>query len=311
MNHPLAIVLAAFKPTYLRRAVESVLSQTNRKFNLYIFDDASPYDLRNQLLGLPSAVDCYYRFEKNIGGKSIVQQWQRCISHTNGEPWIWIFSDDDLMDKNCVAAFYETLAMFPNHPAYRFNTKKIDSNGAMIRENRFPEQFDAAGFLNLKLSYEQESYIIETIFSRIAYDETGGIPDLPFAWAADDLFNARIADLGNIRTIPGAMVSWRYSDENISGKKSIDGAAEKIKASQKFVHWINSHDHIKQNLVPTDLPALWYVRQLRNLGPKLTLLDELNAVVPMLKSNPKLLKYYLNMKVNENRAAAWLRKFLS
>jgi len=310
MNYPLAIVLAAFKPTYLRRAVESVLSQTNREFNLYIFDDASPHDLRKELQGLPSANQCYHRFDENVGASSIVQQWRRCINHTNEEPWIWIFSDDDLMDKNCVAAFYKALETYPNHPAYRFNTQKIDSEGNTIRENRFPDQFDAADFLNLKLSYDQESYIVETIFSRSVYHEIGGIPDLPFAWAADDLFNAKIADLGKIRTIPGAMVKWRYSDENISGKNSVYGADEKIKASQKFVHWINKRNHIIQKLKPTDLPALWYVRQLKNLGTNIALLDEMKAVIPLLNSNPTLLKHYLNMKVNESRAAGWLKRFL-
>ena len=310
MNHPLAIVLAAFKPTYLRQAVESVLSQTNRDFNLYIFDDASPHDLRKELQGYPAALECYHRFDENAGAASIVQQWRRCIDHTQEEPWIWIFSDDDLMDKNCVAAFYKAMEVCPNHPAYRFNTKKIDSEGKTIRENRFPELFDAADFLNLKLSYDQESYIVETIFSRRAYRETGGIPDLPFAWAADDLFNAKIADMGKIRTIPGAMVSWRYSDENISGKNSAYGAAEKIKASQKFVHWINSHNHIEQNLKPADLPALWYVRQLKKLGKNVSLFDEVKAVIPLLGSNPTLLKHYLNMKVNESRAAGWLKRYL-
>ncbi len=301
MKHQLAIVLAAFKPTYLRQAVESVLAQTNTKFNLYIFDDSSPHDLQKDLQGLPSALKSYRRFDENLGATSIVQQWQRCISHTNEEPWIWIFSDDDLMDKECVASFYETAEKFPNHPAYRFNTKKIDGEGHLIRENRFPEQFDAAEFLNLKLSYTEESYIVETIFSRDAYEKTGGIPDLPYAWAADDLFNAKIAGLGDIRTIPGAKVSWRYSDENISGKKSTYGAAEKLKASRKFVHWINSHNQIKQKLKPADLPAKWYVRQLRNLSAELPLHDELRAVAAMIYSNPTILKHYLNMKIKQKK----------
>jgi len=311
MKHQLAIVLAAYKPTYLRQAVESVLAQTNTQFNLYIFDDSSPHDLQKELRGLPAALQTYHRFDENLGATSIVQQWQRCIRHTKEEPWIWIFSDDDMMDKECVASFYETAGKFPDHPAYRFNTKKIDGEGHLIRENRFPEQFDAAEFLNLKLSYTVESYIVETIFSRNAYKKAGGIPDLPYAWAADDLFNAKIASLGTIRTIPGPAVSWRYSDENISGKKSASGAAEKLKASRKFVHWINSRKQIRQKLVPADLPAKWYVRQLRNLRAELSLADELKAVAPLIYSNPATLKHYLNMKIKQNRAAGWLKRFLS
>jgi glycosyltransferase involved in cell wall biosynthesis len=310
MNHRLAIVLAAFKPTYLRQAVESVLSQTSRDFNLYIFDDASPHNLRDELHGLPEAINSYHRFDENVGATSIVQQWRRCISHTNNEPWIWIFSDDDLMDKNCVESFFDELNGSPNHPAYRFNTRKIDAHDSVIRKNHFPEQFDAAEFLNLKLSYKEESYIVETIFSRSAYQKVGGIPDLPYAWAADDLFNAKIADLGTIRTIPGAMVSWRFSDENISGKKSASGALDKIKASQNFVHWINTHNHIQENLKPADLPALWYLRQIKNFGSNLSFFEELRAITAMRRSNPTLVKHYLNMKVNQNRITRWLKKFL-
>ena len=41
----LAIIIPAYKDTYLHNALSSISNQTCKDFNLYIGDDASPYDL--------------------------------------------------------------------------------------------------------------------------------------------------------------------------------------------------------------------------------------------------------------------------
>ena len=49
----------------------------------------------------------YHRFETNLGGTSLVQQWERCIDMVAEEEWIMILGDDDTIGYNCVASFYE------------------------------------------------------------------------------------------------------------------------------------------------------------------------------------------------------------
>ena len=43
----LAIIIPAYKETFLRKALESIASQTCKDFTLYIGDDCSPNDLKS------------------------------------------------------------------------------------------------------------------------------------------------------------------------------------------------------------------------------------------------------------------------
>jgi hypothetical protein len=43
------------------------------------------------------------------------------------EPWVWLFSDDDVIDEGCVAAFLgELQETEEDHDVYRFNTDYCD-----------------------------------------------------------------------------------------------------------------------------------------------------------------------------------------
>ena len=47
----------------------------------------------------------------NFGGHDLVAQWNRCIQLTQNEPWLWLFSDDDIMGPRCVEYFFNTIAI--------------------------------------------------------------------------------------------------------------------------------------------------------------------------------------------------------
>lgn len=312
MTPNLAIVIPAYKPDFFKETLLSIKAQTDQRFSLYIFDDASPADLKSIVheVDFSSNVN-YHRFETNIGQQSLVKQWERCIRMTGDEDWVWLFSDDDLMSTDCVESFYQTLQEYPDFSAYRFNTEKISTQGEIIRKNQFPNRFDGADFLNIKLSYQQESYVVEYIFSRQAYRIIGGFPVLPLAWTTDDLFCTKLANHKNICTINGGIVKWRYSDSNISGRQDRTNALQKMQASLRFVDWIFDQDEIVEKLDPVDLPMYWYVRQIRSMESQLTLFDQLNAVRKIAKRDRNVWRYYLRMKKNRSKLLRWLKRFSS
>jgi hypothetical protein len=47
----------------------------------------------------------YHRFESNLGGISLVRQWERCIALSNNEE-LMILGDDDILGDNVVESFY-------------------------------------------------------------------------------------------------------------------------------------------------------------------------------------------------------------
>lgn len=312
MQNELAIVIPAYKSEYLKSTLTSIAQQSDQRFNLYIFDDASPFDLdqiiRNSDLGNGYR---YHRFDRNMGGKSIVGHWTRCIERVGDEKWIWLFSDDDLMDENCVEAFYHAKESTPGAVAYRFNTHKISESGSLIRENIYRPEFTAVSFLQQKLTYTQESYVVETIFSKDHYQKIGGIPDLPLAWASDDLFTVKLAMEGKVVIIDSALVYWRYSETNISGKKDRKSAVQKLCSSRKFVLWIYRHKNILGKLNPDDLALRWYVRQIRSLRDQLHTGNEVLAVLKLWVHDPRVLKLYLRMKWDRSKMILWLKKYLS
>jgi hypothetical protein len=279
---------------------------------LYIFDDASPQNIGEIIQDF--YFDCklnFRRFDTNLGKQSLTKQWERCIEETAGEEWIWLFSDDDIMTPDCVESFYKTVKENPGFSAYRFNTKKVSANDKVIKENEFPETFDGAEFLNRKLSYKQESYIVEYVFSRRAYQDINGFPDLPLAWTADDLFCLKLAEHGRICSVNGGCVHWRYSDSNISGRRNRENALMKVKAATQFVDRIMNQPDMVKKLVPSDLPITWFVRQIQSMLDQLTLIDQFKAIATVARHDKGVWKHYFRMKKNRSKIAGWLKKFSS
>ena len=86
MDCDLAIVIPAYKKTYLQKTLESIANQTDKRFHLYIGDDCSPYDLKSIVEEFSDRIPLtYHRFKENLGGKDLVAHWERCIALTT--PW--------------------------------------------------------------------------------------------------------------------------------------------------------------------------------------------------------------------------------
>ena len=80
-----------------QRTLMSIFLQTLDNFHVYIGDDASKEDLQSVILDFPQDKITYKRFKTNLGSCDLISQWKRCIALSSEEPWIWLFSDDDLM----------------------------------------------------------------------------------------------------------------------------------------------------------------------------------------------------------------------
>lgn len=237
----LAIVIPAYKPNFIRETLKSLSLQTDKRFNLYIGDDASPYDLKSIVDEFNSELNLIYkRFENNLGGISLVKHWERCIALTS-ENWIWLFSDDDVMDPSCVEHFYKELKSNKNpYDIYRFNNRVINAEGIEKKINEAQDQYESlevADFLKKKFCFDLNSFACEYIFSRLKFIETGGFVDFPVGWCSDDSMWCMLAKDKGIYTIQGPKVYWRLSGENISSVGNIF-EENKIDAILKFYKWL-------------------------------------------------------------------------
>lgn len=243
MMTDLAIVIPAYKSDFLREALTSISQQTNKKFKLYIGDDASPYDLEEIIKDFASLIDItYHRFPENLGGIDLVGQWNRCIDLIGDESWCWLFSDDDILDEDCVEQFYIKRRQNPDSQLFHFNIKTIDEDSKVINEpNKFPGILGVSEFHLKRWRSEISSYVVEYVFSVDHFKANGGFERFNYAWHTDEATWTKLSYPNGVISIDEAYVRWRRSHVNITpNNKDIVIVNGKILADLDFTQWVKT-----------------------------------------------------------------------
>jgi glycosyltransferase involved in cell wall biosynthesis len=239
----LAIVIPAYKFEFFEKALQSIAKQTCKNFSVYVGDDNSPYNLEEVCEKFSHIFRIKYtRFNYNIGAKNLVLQWRRCVELIEDEQWIWLFSDDDLMDNNCVEVFYDTMyRYYPGIEVYRFNTNVIDDNDRLITEtNQSPEIDTSENMAYEILMWRRGNTMPDHIFSKNVYLKNNGFVYTEFAQAADWATSILFSKEKGICTMQNAKVQWRLGRFNISGNAA-KNRAEMIAGHIRFLIWTLNH----------------------------------------------------------------------
>ena len=237
----LSIVIPAYKSTFLAAALESIAEQTCKDFTLYIGDDCSPNNLGEIVDRYRDKINLVYkRFDNNLGGKDLVAQWERCIDMTQGEEWIWLFSDDDLMEARCVEEFYKTIKDKPQAGLIHFNVSCLDdATGKVSLLPVFPKFCSSKFYLDEKIRGHLISFVVEFVVRRNIFFDNGRFQNFDLAWGSDFISWVKFSDAaGGIDTCDAAKVLWRKSDENISPDKSNPILVRKIRSLTDNAKWL-------------------------------------------------------------------------
>ncbi len=126
-----SFIIPAYKGAYLAAAIKSILEQSYTDIELIIVNDKSPEDLDSVVASFNDPRIRYYKNETNLGGKSLVCQWNYCITLARGE-YLVMAADDDIyapeFAKECVALFEK----YPMIDLVRSRVKVIDERGALL-----------------------------------------------------------------------------------------------------------------------------------------------------------------------------------
>lgn len=268
VNDKLAIIIPAYKDAFLDKALGALASQTCQNFMVYIGDDASPYDIISIVEKYQDRLHLvYHRFDDNIGGRNLVGQWERCIALSQGEPWIWLFSDDDEIEPSCIESFYAEIQKSDKYELYHFDVDIIDGDSNLYVQQRtpFPQWFSSKEFIIKKLKGEIASYVVEYIFSRECYDKLGGFQNYDLAWGSDDATWIKFGLANGIKTIKGPKVRWRLSNLNISpNNNNRNIVLRKVEADLVHISYMNKiwpHNKL-QNLQLLYVEASWFCSML-------------------------------------------------
>lgn len=235
----LAIVIPAYKSAYLDRTLQSLVNQTCQRFHLYIGDDNSPFTVYEVIKPYFKQLDItYVRFDTNLGGTSLVQQWRRCVNLTS-EDYIWLFSDDDLLPIDAVERFWK----FEEQMSGKFDICRLQldfinrDDQHLLTYGRHPEWQTAKAFLIERLQGQTLSAASEYIFTREVYKKYGFV-EFPVAWCSDDASWIQMGEQKGLFTIEGLPVLMRMSGDNISSSNY--QRAARLDAVLQFASWIRT-----------------------------------------------------------------------
>jgi len=246
----LAIIIPFYKLTFFESTLKSLSDQTDKRFKVYIGDDASPEDPSVLLEKYIDKFDfTYYRFDNNLGGKSLTQQWERCIRLAGNEEWIMILGDDDVLDINFVEAFYDNVVEVVSYKilVIRYATMKIDENGNFISNLYKHPKIESSIDFSFRKS---RSSLSEYIFFKDKLTKVG-FKDFPLGWYSDRLAILEVSDFKDVFSINYTSVFIRYSVLSISGTKS--NLKLKRIANVRYFYYLVSSKRNKFNIEQSNL----------------------------------------------------------
>ena len=235
----LAIVIPYYKIRYFKECLQSLENQTNKDFKVYIGNDGSPDDPGMLIDEFSRSLNLEYQhFKNNLGSRSLVAHWERCLKALKNERWLMLLGDDDLLDPQCVEKFYENQRPIEESKinVVRFSTVVINKSGEPIsRRFLHPEFENSVDFLFRKLNGETRSSLSEYVFRMSAF-KRNQFKDFPLAWHTDDLALLEFSSAGKIYSINDARVCFRNSGDNITSTSNLN--ILKNKASFQFYYYL-------------------------------------------------------------------------
>ena len=231
-----SFVLPAYKATYLKEAIDSILQQTYKDFELIIVNDASPEDLYSIVKSYDDPRIQYYVNKENIGGKDLVAQWNHSISYAKGA-YLILASDDDVYDCEFLERMDKLIVRYPKANIFRPRVKTINEYGEIVGVEGYLKEYSSdIEFLQAWVNGWIGSGIPFYIFKREPLLEIGGFAQYPLAWFSDDATVLKLSNNGVVSS-SDVLFSFRWSGMSISSKKnSLRSLELKLLATNLFYH---------------------------------------------------------------------------
>ncbi|MDQ1098536.1 MULTISPECIES: glycosyltransferase family 2 protein [Chryseobacterium] len=224
-QHKLALVIPYYKIDFFEKTIQSVASQSNRDFALYIGNDASPDDPLPVIEKYFSPEDYqYFNYTDNLGGKNLALQWERILDHVK-EDWFQILGDDDMIAENFVEEFYKAVpeSETNNISVLKFVYDWIDENDQDMETFDYRvKHLNPIDFTIQKYRGLVRSSLSENIFRTKMYHKHR-FEKIPLAWGSDDLALLAFSGYRDILYIRSSKVKVRISNNSISGTETMDG----------------------------------------------------------------------------------------
>ena len=233
----ISVAIPAYKTTFLKEAIDSVLAQTYSNFELIIVNDKSPEDIDGIISSYNDQRIRYYKNDYNLGKKSIVHNWNKCLSYAQGE-FFTLLCDDELMESTFLEKMLQLTLKYPQHNVFKSRTKIINSiNKTIIGESiPWPEYESFKDLLDNMILGNRKHTISEFIYRTNHIKKLNGYIVYPVGYYADGASLLIFCNGEGIISSSECLITFRKSEENISTNSKYN--IEKAKAALIYFKWI-------------------------------------------------------------------------
>ena len=232
-----SIGIPAYKATFLKECIDSILNQTFLDYELIIVNDASPEDIDSIVNSYSDSRIRYFKNAKNFGAENLVDNWNKCLTFALGEYFI-LMGDDDMMCSDYLEEFNRLINKHPKLSVYHCRSMIIDENSNFITLTETRPEFESV-YENIWhcITEKRVQFISDFVYQRKLLVKNGGFYKIPLAWASDDI-SAYIASMGNgIANTNKPVFNYRKNAQTISSSGNFEFKLQAIKEEQ---FWLKS-----------------------------------------------------------------------
>lgn len=134
-----SVAIPAYKSTFLKESIDSVLEQDYSFLELIIVNDHSPNDINNIVELYKDNRIRYYINRTNLGKTSIVHNWNRCLSLAKGEFFV-LLCDDDVLFPDFLSTLLKLADRYPSCSVFHSRRRLYDNQlNTYYDEDTWPE----------------------------------------------------------------------------------------------------------------------------------------------------------------------------
>jgi len=269
------VAIPAYKASYLKECIESILSQTESDFELIIVNDASPEDIESIVDEFSDNRIKYYKNETNTGALNVVLNWNICLSYASGDFFI-LMGDDDVLAINCLEEYSKLIKDFPNLDVYHCRSKIIDKHSKVIDVTAALPNYETV-YDNMlhRIRGLRQQYISDFLYRTSFLKNNNGFYNLPLAWASDDISSYIAMGKKGVAHSNNFLFNYRRSSITISASGN---DRFKMDALLKEDEWYKQF--LKQK--PSDSNNLLFYHLLENEIPKYIRKKKIRTIVSSL-----------------------------
>jgi glycosyltransferase involved in cell wall biosynthesis len=230
------IGIPAFKTTFLKECIDSILGQTFFDFEIVIVNDASPENIDGIVGAYNEPVIRYYKNETNFGAINVVDNWNKCLSYARGTYFI-LMGDDDKMCPDYLEEFSNLIEEFPNCGVYHCRSLIINEKSTPLRlTDPRPEYEGVYDAILQRIKGYRTFFISDYVFRTETLRINGGFYKLPLGWASDDISSYIAAEKHGIAHTNKPIFMYRQNAQTISSTGNVDLKMEAVNIEKE---WLN------------------------------------------------------------------------